>query len=127
MPRTLTAAAIAIVASAVVYGMVLAIAMRGLSSDSLPWAMLFAPGLLWGVLFAVLVLVPLSFFVRRFGDGKAGLLGGLAIAVWCVVSAMLFASRGLSVAEVVGNSLLVLPAGLAAVVAFVLVARRPSA
>jgi hypothetical protein len=118
---------ISIIASSVAYALFLRIGMRPLSGDVVPWVMLFVPGLLWGCLFAVVVLVPLAYVLRRTVGWNRALFAGVAITVWCTVSALLFASRGLSVAEVVGNCALVLPAGLAAVLAFVLVPNRPAA
>jgi hypothetical protein len=127
MSRTIRAVAAAMIAASVAYAVVLGIAMRPLSGGVVPWAMLFAPGLLWGALFSVAVLAPLSHLMRYFAAPNRALFIGAAITAWCVISALLFASRGLSVAEVVSNLALVLPAGLAAVFAFVFVALRPAA
>ena len=76
MPRTLTAAAVAVIAAAIAYGVVLGIVMRPLSGNVVPWAMLFLPGLLCGVLFVAVVLIPLSYAIRRFGASNRALFVG---------------------------------------------------
>jgi len=114
------------VAAAVGYVVVIGTFMLQTAGVVAPLWMLAFTGILWGVAFAVVVLLPLWLLFRRDLPDRWLQLALPAVVLWAAISMALFATRNLSVLEVIGNMLTVLPAGIVSVAAFILILRGNS-
>ncbi len=122
MNRTVLAIVAAAVACGLGYAMTVGTLMLQTMGGVVALAMLFFPGLLWGAVFAVAILVPLWLLTRGYATGMWLVFALPAVVLWAVISTGLFATRGLSAFEAIGNAVMVLPAGIAAALAFMFVA-----
>ena len=123
MSRTFLAFVAATIAAAVGYiAAVGTLMLQTAGAAASLWILAFA-GIAWGAAFAATILLPLWLLFRRNIDERWLQFGVSAVALWATISTALFASLGLSPFEAIGNALTVLPAGVAAVAAFIVVIR----
>ena len=128
MNRSVLAFIAAALAAAVAYIVVVGTLMLQTAGVVAPLWMLAFVGILWGTVFAVVVLLPLWYLLRRDVSSRWLQFALPAVGLWATISAALVATRDMPTFELIGNVLTVLPAGIASVAAFVLIIRgRPHA
>ena len=123
MNRILLATITAVVACGLGYAVTIGTLMLQTAGGVVPLWMLIFPGILWGAVFAVAILLPLCLLMRRSTSDTWLVVALPALVLWAVISTGLFAADGLPIFEAIGNALAVLPAGALAVLAFMLVVR----